>query len=543
MGFSDSDLMMIENLTSMRGNDNPVSKYHLKSLNECKTIGEFLNQFDERILKKLDSDSKKVYRNGMIGSTEWAAMIRYMKSNKSICSLKVKEHSALGLIVEDPSDSNHAFVFFAGTQKHEWKDNIEGLNESDTTEQQMALAKINGMPYGRVTVIGHSKGGNKAMYVAILSDKVDRCVSMDGQGFSDLFLRKYKDRISRNAYKITCYNLSTDFVHPLLYQIPGAKQVYIQPGKDVKSIGENHSPNSVFDYEKRNGKHVIVKDKNGNPILNIGEEDPSIAMLRDFVSFVMKNASIKDRDRIIAFLGPLIQGLFDGTMTKEEIINYLLQHEDDLALVMAYLLEYMEANNLTIKDLEKLCETLGFNINEVFAGYIEKKFHIKLTEKKVRIIIGILLSTKGGRFLAGLLAALLGGTVGKQIKSWWEKVNNKIKKIDSSGGSGNYSSTKRDYSQNAYNTIIGSITNIAGNSFPNVSSWKGYASEEWYSKINVNGAIQKINLYGNTMNSVNLSCIDEVESVFAKIIGIDLKYSKKIDDIVVGLNAIKEPQE
>lgn len=37
--------------------------------------------------------------------------------------------------------------------------------------------------YDSITVTGHSKGGNKAQYVTVLSDKVDRCISMDGQGF------------------------------------------------------------------------------------------------------------------------------------------------------------------------------------------------------------------------------------------------------------------------------------------------------------------------------------------------------------------------
>ena len=539
MSFSDSDLLMMENLTSMRGDDNPVSKYHLKNLNNCKTIGEFLNQFNEDILKKMDRDTSKVYRNGMIGSTEWAAMIRYMKKNKDMCALKVKGQSALGLVFEDPKNSNHAYVFFAGTQIHEWGDNIEGLHEADTEEQKNALRWINEIPYGQVTVIGHSKGGNKAQYVTVLSDKVDKCVSIDGQGFSDLFLQKYKDRIKKNAYKITCYSLSTDFVHPLLYPIPGVEPVYIKPGKDVKSIGENHSPNSVFDYDKKNGKNDIKIDKNGKPVLNIGEEDPSIKMFHGSINFIMNNASYADKEKIINFLVPLIEGLFGG-MTTGEIIQYLLEHEDDLALVMAYLLEYMEANNLTIKDLEALCKTLGFDIEEVVSGYIEKKFHIKVDKKVAKMILGIILGSKKGRLLIGLLIALLGSTVGRAIGSWWQKVDAKRKKIDSSNGSGNYSAIKRDYSQNAYNTIMDLIAGIGANTFPNVSSWGAYSSEEWFSKINVSGAMQKINLYENKMNSVNLTCINRIEDAFSKILSIDVKYGEKINDISLGLKVLKD---
>ena len=56
---------------------------------------------------------------------------------------------------------------------------------------------IENLPYDSITVAGHSKGGNKAQYVTVLSDKVDRCISMDGQGFSQEFIDKYYAEIQK----------------------------------------------------------------------------------------------------------------------------------------------------------------------------------------------------------------------------------------------------------------------------------------------------------------------------------------------------------
>ena len=42
--------------------------------------------------------------------------------------------------------------------------------------------------YTELTVTGHSKGANKAMYTTIMCNNVTRCVSFDGQGFSKEFL-------------------------------------------------------------------------------------------------------------------------------------------------------------------------------------------------------------------------------------------------------------------------------------------------------------------------------------------------------------------
>lgn len=64
---------------------------------------------------------------------------------------------------------------------------------SDTIQQERAAEYINNLPlkYGNdLTVSGHSKGGNKAQYVTIVTDRVERCLSQDGQGFSPEFLKK-----------------------------------------------------------------------------------------------------------------------------------------------------------------------------------------------------------------------------------------------------------------------------------------------------------------------------------------------------------------
>ncbi len=55
--------------------------------------------------------------------------------------------------------------------------------------------------------------------MAILSDKVDRCVSFDGQGFSNEFCEKYKEEIEKNSYKITSISAYTDPVNALLNPI------------------------------------------------------------------------------------------------------------------------------------------------------------------------------------------------------------------------------------------------------------------------------------------------------------------------------------
>ena len=85
----------------------------------------------------------------------------------------------------------------------EWYTNATGASESDTEPQQAAndyfeyCKERYGQDGGDMIVTGHSNGGNKAMYVSVVNDDVDRCVAFDGEGFGFKFLKKYLEQIKK----------------------------------------------------------------------------------------------------------------------------------------------------------------------------------------------------------------------------------------------------------------------------------------------------------------------------------------------------------
>ena len=91
-------------------------------------------------------------------------------------------------------------------------------------------------PYDSITVTGHSKGGNKAQYVTVLSDKVDRCISMDGQRFSQEFLNQYYAEIEKKGGCIKNYFLDGDFVSILLFPVLGSDQICIEEDDSIIRI-------------------------------------------------------------------------------------------------------------------------------------------------------------------------------------------------------------------------------------------------------------------------------------------------------------------
>ena len=97
--------------------------------------------------------------------------------------------------VNNPKDVN---IVFRGTgNAYEWRDNGKGGYVSETEQQLRAAKYVEDLPseWGdAMTVTGHSKGGNKAQFVTIATNRIAKCVSYDGQGFSKEFLEdpKYK---------------------------------------------------------------------------------------------------------------------------------------------------------------------------------------------------------------------------------------------------------------------------------------------------------------------------------------------------------------
>ena len=109
------------------------------------------------------------------------------------------------------------------------KDNLEQLNGLDFYHDAIQAARAYLGDYEsnlNITVSGHSTAGNIAQYVTITYPKyegfneindIDRCVSVDGQGFSLEFLDypEYKELIYGRADKITSIVPHISFVGSL----------------------------------------------------------------------------------------------------------------------------------------------------------------------------------------------------------------------------------------------------------------------------------------------------------------------------------------
>ena len=127
-------------------------------------------------------------------------------------------------------------VAYRGTHDGEWLDNTYAFAGSDSPQQREALKYFNytvesfGAGYfenNRLTVTGHSKGGNKAQYVTLVSDfgdLIDGCYSFDGQGFSPEAIGSMKQKSNYRSQLQKMYSVcgDNDFVNVL-----GCEKVFL----------------------------------------------------------------------------------------------------------------------------------------------------------------------------------------------------------------------------------------------------------------------------------------------------------------------------
>ncbi|MCD7804387.1 MAG: DUF2974 domain-containing protein [Oscillospiraceae bacterium] len=547
MNFSDTDLMILEQLTYLNGDACKLANVTATQVTG-ETIGERLSVFTEGALKTLEDSGSE--------GQQWAAIIRYIQGNEEMCALVQGERftdgegNTLATAYYNPQDPDSAIVTFNGTSTAEnWYDNGTGLGVSDTDTQTAALEYVNSLPYDNISVVGHSKGGNLAQYVTITSDKVDRCVSMDGQGFSQEFIDKYWAEINLNGDKITNYSLSTDFVHILLYPIPNAKQDYCT-GDRVDNPVENHYSNSFFQYETVtvDGEEITVlkTDENGQPVIyNNQAENEMMTYLHEFTCFVLATMPEDERVKMGEYIGNI---LMIASTTPEDVLNYVMSDKEMLSKLIAYVIKYMETYNLSEEEVRALLSMLGLDeiVNQIDEAIAE---HPLLT--------GIVIGTAGNViesvfmfFLKQLadgkddkIIETILGWISPEAKEIWQGVEEEYTKIPAISADANKNAQVRQgrefqYTQTIYNDLINVCNRIIQSDAVNISQWSDYSSYKWYSKLFISVFIAGINAYNEKLIGVVNTAKAKVEATFQEMSEIDRLYANKVDEQISAVNVL-----
>lgn len=524
MALSDSQLMLLEQLTY--ADKDLFNELGIPYPSPAQVLEKVKTMSYDDIYAL--SEVKSINNHTMTGK-EWADILCAIKSDPDIMDLKCVSYNDDAKGYCYVSSSGEAYVTFRGTDgPNEWKDDAEGLGMSDTPCQKLALDYIEGLPYDNITVTGHSKGGNKAQYVTITSDKVNRCVSMDGQGFSKEFIDKYWAEIEKKGKLIKNYSYKSDYVHILMNYIPGAEQIYCEGSNTGK---ECHNPNGMIkvEYDKENKKWNVSYKKTS--------ENSAMTYLHEFTCFVANNMPVEERQKIGEYLGMLLAiALAEGVYyingkkyDKSNILDFIKSDPDSASTVIAWLMKYIEVYHLSKEDALALMEAMGITGLEAEAIWKIIDLQDLDGEHDFGYYLNII-----GRIKRELGITALDSLFFNSILTNAKIKRNKIKVNKSTARNDHKSRTnkKRDFSANSLNTINSAIDSINSSTFDNSSSWTAFAGEEWYSSISAGIALNGINKYFEKLYSVNSRSKTQINSIYQNVQSIDTSNARKVQNQV-----------
>ncbi|MCR4690161.1 MAG: DUF2974 domain-containing protein [Lachnospiraceae bacterium] len=259
--LTEEQLLLLDNLMYYQGSADA----------EGKTVEDICENLlaDAQDYNK-DTDPQHLFSGGFEDHPEQVQEIaRAILEDETLCNLRMeKSIEDTGLrascFVDQDGDATVAIRGTGGSYEA-WRDNVIGEYDHDTYISRNMLNYFNDLDYNNITVTGHSKGGNLAQYVTILSDndKVDRCVSFDGQGFNRQFIDDHTDQVYAASPKIKSICGDKDYVNILLNTVAG-ETVYLGT-----TSGENwHSPYAL--WKENQGKTdggIYTGTKDQNPFV------------------------------------------------------------------------------------------------------------------------------------------------------------------------------------------------------------------------------------------------------------------------------------
>ncbi len=335
-------------------NENKQASY------EGRTVREFI-----------EAISAEGNKSETCSAEEWQKMIDAISNDERLMNLEIRdthtvnETGEAACLFVDPS-TNEAIVTFKGTGGGEWKDNFEagttmdhgGADPTISPQQDRAIEYMEGLDlegYDQVTVTGHSKGGNKAKTVTLFNDEVDRCVSFDGQGFSDEFVEAHADKIAENQSKVENHSVDSDFVNLLLNDF--GEQHYYEGHGTENNFPKNHDPSTFF-------------DENGN-MIEVDGQSPEMKEMDRFLNSLLRSVPQEKKADILDFAGEIAQGGLGYGGSGDKIMDILTdpRYADEAGYIVAYMLKYERETGRVTGALKQAFEKMGMGeLNGLFDG-------------------------------------------------------------------------------------------------------------------------------------------------------------------------------
>lgn len=197
---------------------------------------------------------------------EYQAVLAAVRDNPELGELKLisqsmcegfSEKLIIACTFQNPATGD-IYIAYRGTGDGKWVDNGVAMACESSQMQEEALKYFDSVveafdlqnkECGKIFSTGHSKGGNEAQYITLASQYgylIDNCYSIDGQGFSQKAIDKFKELYGEDYYenqlaKMYSINGENDYVHDLGIVVISKEKTFFIETPNAKDIGGYHN--------------------------------------------------------------------------------------------------------------------------------------------------------------------------------------------------------------------------------------------------------------------------------------------------------------
>lgn len=384
MALSTEQILLLNNLT-----------YTYENKIFSSNMSDYTNFSVADYIAAIETSGLRDEKDSFMTKSDWEDIISAIKNDDTVMGMRIvvthvdtKHPNGRGYsVIYADEASKEAVVCFKGTQTdEEWKDNFSGATYTNTNDRVSTECQENALEWYRdayekygldeynITVTGHSKGGNKAKYVTIMDNSIDRCLSFDGQGFSDQFVDKYADKIAERQGVIENHNVDNDYVNILLNDV-GEQHFYA--GQDVGNGGggflENHCPNTFFEY--KDGKIVMTESPDGR--------GKGLEEVDQLLNSVLRSLSEEDQVKMAELFDRIRYGAVNGCDA-----DYFLEllSSEKYAELITYFLAYLTEYGGTAETVDKILSCIGGEEFRSIAGAVVKCLQNENVTKYLKLL-------------------------------------------------------------------------------------------------------------------------------------------------------------
>lgn len=430
--------------------------------------------------------------NDYTTSQEYQALLDLAANTPSIANLTVVSTYRDDLDAQAAcfvTPDGEAIAVFRGTGDYEWPDNVDGANSEDTTAQKRARIWINSLGeqgYSNITAVGHSKGGNKAMYVAVTSKYVGSCYSFDGQGFSPAFKEKYADEIAAMQGNMHSISHQMDFVNILLYDITGDRR-YLANYVGVGGFAEYHTPDALFRYEwtydEATGEWVA------KPTLELaveGEQSALMQLLNGYVCHLLETHNDEQVEIVVNTLAALL-----GALTENQD-----REATGKGIIVSILI---------------LFNSLNAHLTNL------KEENPELYEEAMRELHAILVELLGITYADYLMVIFEDGKIGLS------DIPSLLFNMPSAG-------IVRDFSAETKQLLLDAVQEVEEEKWFDITRWDcWYRAEKLFGGLRMDKYADDIATYHRKLVDINGSTAADIETLFTEVYAVETAYTQKVN--------------